>query len=164
MAKTMKLIAKQTLTGTATSVTFSSIPGTYTDLMLVGSYFNTGTVDNVIMRFNGATNDTNHSGRRIYGTGSSALSDSYSFVLLSATFGSSGPTSAEAYIPNYAGSTAKSISSTGVTENNATLGYIYVGAGLWNNTAAITQITLLHLSGSSFDTGSSFFLYGITKA
>jgi hypothetical protein len=40
---------------------------------------------------------------------------------------------------------------------------LYVNAGLWNNTAPITSITLGSLNSASFVTNSSATLYGITK-
>jgi hypothetical protein len=66
------------------------------------------------------------------------------------------------YLPNYAGSTNKSMSSESVEENNSnTLYYLSIGAGLWSNTAAITSISIL--PGSSWVQYSTATLYGITK-
>jgi hypothetical protein len=165
MATTMRLISKQTLGSNAATVTFSQIPSTYTDLVLVGTFNNSNSVvDNAWLRVNGASNNTNHSGRRLSGNGSSASSGSDSAIYVAASFGSNGLSSFEIYIPNYAGSAAKSMSITGVAEVNQTTAYIYAIAGLWNSTAAVNQLTLVHESASNFATNSSFFLYGITKA
>ena len=169
MATTCKLIAKQTLSATATTVSFSGIPSTFTDLWLLGSVrCNTVGPDNVRLRFNGASSDTNHSYRLLSGNGSSASSSSAAFILLSASGGTGYTantfTNFEAYIPNYAGSTHKSVSATGVAENNATSANIYVVAGLWSDTSAVTALGLSHLAGFDFVSGSTFYLYGITKA
>lgn len=166
MATTMKLIAKQTLGATAASVSFTGIPATYTDLLLLGSCNNaSAAVDNVRVRFNGATTDANHSGRRLSGNGSAASSTSDAYILLTATWAGSGQlANFEMYLPNYAGSTNKSLSATGVVELNSSTAYIYATAGLWSSTAAVTQLTLDHLSGSVFSVGSSFYLYGITRS
>lgn len=172
MTTTMKLIAKQTLSGSASSITFSSIPATYTDLLVLGSARSTATgPDNIRLRFNGASSDTNHSYRILLGNGSAASSASANYILVSAITGSNQTSntfaSFEVYIPNYAGSTNKSVSATGVQEaNSSTVAEtnIYVSAGLWSNTAAVTDLSFNCLGTGTFDISSSFYLYGITKA
>lgn len=170
MSTTIKLIGKTTLTTTTADVTFSDIPGTHTDLLLVLSMrSNRSAAFNTIkLRFNGASTDTNHSGRYILGDGSNASSGPTAFVYggdlpaanaTSNTFGSS-----ELYIPNYAGSANKSISLTSGNETNATTAYISAAANLWADTAAITSIRIFQTDASSFVSGSSAFLYGITRA
>ena len=172
MPTTMKLIAKNVLGSDTASITFSSIPGTYTDLMILSSCRSTAAgSDSVDMyaQFNSAT--TNYSMRRLYGNGSSAASDTASGAATSLRVGNmpgTNPTadtfsSVSIYIPNYAGSTNKSVSADSCSENNGTLALVMAWASLWSNTAAITDILLAPLSGS-FKSGSSFFLYGITKA
>ncbi len=169
MPTTMKLIGKQTLGSAAASVTFSSIPATFTDLLLAGSTRASGTnVDNVRLRFNGASTDINHSYRILFGNGSTAMSASDSYILVSAAGGSNTTsntfTNFEIYIPNYAASTNKSVSASGVQENNATTANIYAVAGLWSSTNAVTQLGLDLLDGANMVSGSSFFLFGISKA
>jgi hypothetical protein len=75
------------------------------------------------------------------------------------TFGS-----AQTYIPNYAGSTAKSGSSEGVSENNATTAVATMDAVLWSLTNAITSIKLLPFTGTNFVQYSTATLYGISKS
>jgi hypothetical protein len=163
----MKMIAKNVLGSDTATVTFSSIPGTYTDLTLVISGRSThSSVVDALIGFNSST--SSFSSRYLYGTGSAVGSSTLARYLgavsgtptTANTFGSS-----ETYIPNYAGATNKSYSTTTVTENNAASSGIYTEAiaGLWSNTAAITSIELTTSSGSWLS-GSSFFLYGITKA
>lgn len=170
MATTMKLIAKTTLGSDTASTSFTSIPATYDDLLLVISARSSraDTFEVAAARFNGATSDTNHNSRYLLGDGSSASSGTNTYCRLglipantatSSTFGN-----LEAYIPNYAGSTNKSYSTSAVMENNATLSYIDVVAGLWSSTAAINAIELRLIIGSSFKSGSTFYLYGIKKA
>lgn len=175
MATTCKLIAKNTLGSDAGSVTFSSIPATYTDLLLVYSARSARTVfnaDNVNIRFNGSS-ATNYSDRYLEGSstavGSNANnSQAQMLVGYTSTAATTSSTfaSGEIYIPNYAGSTAKSVSSTSVTENNSGAGgaaYIVAIAGRWSLTDAITSVEVIS-QVANFVTGSSFFLYGITKA
>ena len=65
MATTYTPIATTTLGSGQTSVTFSSISGTYTDLILIASASNTGGATNIRLQFNGDT-ATNYSSTRIY--------------------------------------------------------------------------------------------------
>jgi hypothetical protein len=172
MATTMRLIAKNVLGSDTASVTFSDIPGTFTDLLIAVSARSTQASANttdLYAQFNGAT--TNYSMRRLYGTGSAVASDTASGSSTSLRVGNMTATSSTAdtfgnahiYIPNYAGSTNKSVSAESCSENNGTEALVMAFASLWSNTAAITSILLAPLSGS-FKSGSSFFLYGITKA
>ena len=168
MATTMKLIAKTSLGSDASSIEFTSIPGTYTDLLLMTSLRSdrADVADVVKLQFN--SNTSNYSARSILGTGSSALSTTYSGS--EAGYSTAGSNTAntfsndEFYIPNYAGSTNKSFSVTSVTETNNATAYMHALAGLWSNTAAITSLKLTVLYGTNFKSGSSAFLYGITKA
>jgi hypothetical protein len=155
----------------AANIQFISIPQTYTDLKIVVSVresavTNAGDVVGY-MRFNADTGTTNYSARTVYGDGTAAASLSNSggafFINLSpntaSTFASS-----EIYIPNYAGSTAKSWSSDTVTENNASAAFAAIYAGLWTGTAAITTITLSPRGSLSFAQYSTATLYGISKS
>ena len=177
MPTTMKLIAKQTLTGAASSISFTGIPGTYTDLLLVFSgrtdYSGglNGGVQDIVVRVNNDSGN-NYSFRALYGQTSTAGSFSGSSVS-SIHFGNA-PTatstastfcSNELYIPNYAGSTNKSMSLTAVRENNSTFGDVRAIAGLWSSTDAITRVDVItDYPSGSLVSGSSMTLYGITKA
>ena len=70
----------------------------------------------------------------------------------------------EIYIPNYAGSTYKSLSADSVTETNATGAVRAFHATLWSNTAAINQITLTPDAGGNFVQYSTAYLYGVKNA
>lgn len=171
MPLTYNAIASTTVgAGGAANITFSSIPSTYTDLILKlslrGSY--SVVAYSMSMRFNSDTGN-NYTLRSLYGDGSAAGSEvssgiSYLPVLIngnsatSSTFGN-----AEVYIPNYGGSTQKSISADAVSESNATTTYAYLHAGIWTGTSAITSITLNALSSYVFNQYSTATLYGISK-
>jgi hypothetical protein len=159
MPKTYEPIATQTL-GTATnSVTFSSIAGTYTDLVLV---FN-GTVSAnqyVAVRLNSDTG-SNYSWTRIDGDGTSA----YSSRGTSTTFGRLGigdPTNRTLTISHFMNYSNTTTNKTVLSRSNAD----FVGAlvNLWRNTAAITSITVLTTTADTFTVGSTFTLYGIKAA
>jgi hypothetical protein len=170
---TMTLIASNTVgSGGAATVTLSSIPATYTDLLVkVSARTNaSGTyVDDLILQFNSST--TNYSYRQLYGTGSAVGSGTSSSLAgaYAGTFDSTNATAntfgnSEIYIPNYAGSNYKSVSADAVTENNATASFQNLVASLWSNTAAITSITFASLNGGSFIQYSEFTLYGISNS
>jgi hypothetical protein len=171
VATTYTLIDKAILGSNQSSITFSSIPSTFTDLNLVCSTRIAGTggnaVANLTLRFNGSQND--FTGKAIGGNGSSAYSDPYTtskMVLTCTTTATSSTFSNNSiYIPNYAGSNYKSFSVDNVIENNATASWIEMDAGLWSQTAAITSITLLDYTlGYDLVSGSSFYLYGIKNS
>lgn len=170
MATTMKLIAKTTLGSSASNIEFTSIPGTHTDLLVVCSLRTdrSGPSETVRLTLNGAT--TNYSERMLYGDGAGVASYSQSVAYLGATFCSAAQDTAstfgnaEIYIPNYAGSTNKSVTATSASETNGSQAYIGAFAGLWSNTAAITTLRLSPVTGPNFVSGSSAFLYGITRA
>ena len=164
MAVTYKLIETVTVgSGGAANITFTSIPQTYTDLKLVMSLRNT--IDSVLgtIQFNGLSTDL--TSRVLLGNGSAASSTTPASVI---QFYGANPTSytasvfgnVEIYIPNYAGSTNKSVSIDSVTENNATASFQSMTAGVWGATSAITQISILVAVAQH----SSASLYGIKSS
>jgi hypothetical protein len=171
MPSTYTLIASNTLSSSAASVTFSSIPNTFTDLVLKVSARGTvaGTVSFIIRPNSSSASE--YSRTALFGTGSSAGSfrNSNSGALLAYANPSDSTASTfssiEFYFANYTASTTKPISSIVMMENNATAAEMYVLAQLWNNTTAISSL-LIDASGSggNFASGSSFFLYGIKNS
>jgi hypothetical protein len=117
--------------------------------------------------FNSDTTNANYSARRLLGDGSSASSantaNPYFFYMDTTGETANTFSNCEMYIPNYTGSTAKSVSAESVTENNATGALAVMVAGLWTGTAAINtiQIRPYTAGGGSFAAGSTFSLYGI---
>jgi len=169
MANTMTLISSQILASSAASVTFSSIPSTYTDLKLIasvrsdGSYFG----EYALLSINGTSTSTDWSGKYMQGDGSSVGAASLANYALGVS-GTSNTASAfsnnEIYIPNYNSTTAKSINCDSVTENNGTTSYTKISGHLWNVTGSSSPITSFTLSvngGANFVQYSSFYLYGI---
>ena len=169
MANTYTLISSNVLSSTTVTVTFSSIPSTYTDLVLrYSSRTAVASADYFVnLRFNGSSAST-YSDTRLSGNGSVASSArqtnvnaGYAGVNTGATATSNTFGSDEIYIPNYAGSTNKPWSVFGTMENNSTTSFINAVAGLRSNTDAITSVSIIDPSGSGFVSGSSFYLYGI---
>jgi hypothetical protein len=168
MPKTYEPISTRTLTTAASSVTFSSIPQTYTDLILV-TYFATTTVnEDAYVQFNSDTG-SNYSRTHLRGNGSTAGSSRASnqtYCLLD--LDSSGATlnaglQITAQFMNYSNvTTFKSLIS-----RSGTLGGSYTGTtlltGLWRSTSAISTI-LVGCTTNTFVVGSVFTLYGIKAA
>jgi hypothetical protein len=168
MANTYELIEAKTLGSAAVSVEFTSIPATYTDLILLTSTRGTragNTNDDFTIQFNGIT--TGYSSTAVEGYGSSAASYSTTSIIINSV----GPNSTAStfsngsiYIPNYTSANYKSVSVDSVAENNATAATASLSAGLWSNTAAITSIKLQSRYTSDFVQYSSFYLYGIKNS
>lgn len=175
MANTYVKIASVTVgSGGAASIDFQSIPATYDDLVVKVS--GRGDLSNVatwvVVEFNGVA--TNRSSRLLAGEGSgSPYSASYASDIIFLICGQNNTAStfgnAELYIPNYAGSTNKSISIDQVTENNATFATNYLFSALWASTSAINRVTL-YAADASFNKNklwlqhSTAVLYGIKKS
>lgn len=165
----MELIQSVTVgAGGASTISFTSIPQTYTDLILKISSRDdrSGVTANAInLSFNGST--SNFTYRVLEGNGATAASGSGSTSWGATSVGPSATASTfsncEIYIPNYAGSNNKSFSSDFVTENNATTAFTDLLAGLWSQTAAITSITLTPNTGTNFVQYSTAYLYGVTN-
>jgi hypothetical protein len=167
MANTYEAIATVTVgSGGAADIQFTSIPQTYTDLVLSLSLRDSdtgGDWSEASIKPNGAT--TNRSARSVYGTGSAAGSDNNTAIYAwisnanntANTFGN-----ATVYMPNYTSSNAKSMSIDSVTENNATAALAVLNAALWNDSAAITSITITP-EVANFAQHSTATLYGIKK-
>jgi len=151
--------------GGAASIEFTSIPNTYTDLCLFISTRSAGGSSDVAITFN--TSGGTYSQKRLTGNGSTAISEGGTNTPFRNN--SSGDTASTfansvAYIPNYAGSTQKSFSVDSVNENNATTARAQLTAGLWDQTAAITKITLTIPGSENFTQYSTAYLYGVSNA
>lgn len=169
---TYNLISSLTVPNSTTGImTFSSIPQTYTDLLFrVTERSSSSAGGDPYLAFNGV--QTNFSSKRLVGNGTSI--NSYSNTGGFVGDGESGSTmtalafaSLDIYIPNYTSSNYKTYSVDIVTESNsATNVYMNLHAGLWSNTAAITSVGLTIGTGGTgyFDTGCTFYLYGIKNS
>jgi hypothetical protein len=152
-------------TSTSTSVTFSSIPQTYTDLRIVISSRdndNSNPWTRFDIELNSDTTSGNYRTKYGYSTGSGTGSSSGNEV--AGYSNSSGNTAAtfsncEIYIPSYSATIAKSWTWNAVTSQMATAQLDVYGLGDWSSTAPITQVKIK--SGGTFLTGSTFYLYGI---
>jgi hypothetical protein len=164
MANTFELIASSTVgSGGASSIDFTSIPSTYTDLCLrmslsVGSAGGTSLA--MYLTINGST--STFTGRYLYGDGSTPASGVLARYVGSVNNSSPSFNNMDIYLPNYTGSTNKSFSVDNVTERNATNADANLIAGLWATTSAITSLSIA--SSSSFVQYSTAYLYGVKNA
>ena len=167
---TMQLIETKTLGTATTSIEFTSIPQDGTDLYIVCSLRQVNSaVSSLNVSFNGV-GGTSYSDRTLEGNGSTVGSGnrtSQAVIRITGVIGSGQTANTfsniQYYIPNYSGSTNKSVSIDGVTENNATEAFQNIVAGLFSNTAAITSVLFTNGSGTNFVIGSTISLYKITK-
>jgi hypothetical protein len=169
---TYRLIQHIRLSSNQGNITFTSIPQTFTDLYLVFSLRSEQggfAFDDVAIRFNGDAG-SNYPGAALRSreggvggfVGTSTRIDIYGSPASSATANTFG--NGSAYIPGYRSSSFKSAGTEGYSENNST-SLVQGGliAGRWNNTAAITSISILSLNGWNLSQNSTATLYGITQ-
>jgi hypothetical protein len=165
MSQTRIPIATTTLGSAATSVTFSSISGSYTDLVLIMQIASNSS-NTLFARFNGDS-ATNYSTTRLSGTGSSAVSDreSNSSTMAISNYGyplsTLGNTTHIFQVFNYSNATTYK---TGMCRANSASNGVDATVNLWRSTSAITSVGI-STNGfggtSSLLTGSTFTLYGI---
>ena len=153
--------------GGAANIEFTSIPSTYTDLVLKFSARSARVANTDDMVF--LVNATSGTSRWLWGTGSAAASGTDAQPLIGewATANSTASTftNCEIYIPNYASTTTyKSWSADTVNENNATLAYATMTAGIYSSNTAITALRLQTGSGSNLVQYSTATLYGIKNS
>ena len=156
-------IATATLSSAAASYTFSSIPGTYTDIVAIVSAQNVSNNGaDFYTTFNGDTG-TNYSRLYLVGDGSSASSGLGSNSTAINAF--SLPSSGSVFNPfifhinNYSNTTTYK---TALIRQSGTTNFMGLTAGTWRSTAAITSITFGYTN--NINAGSTFTLYGIKAA
>lgn len=163
-------IATNTLSSDTLTVTFSSIPQTYTDLYLVvssradGAYNSSG-IDT--FAYYNSDQASNYSYTQIYGTGSTAGSNkgtsrNYAYVgVTSDTNSGNDWPMFTVDIMDYANSTTYK---PALAKTIAPTGNVFSRVTVWRSTANISSITLYNELSLNFKAGSTFTLYGITAA
>lgn len=161
MPATYEPIGTYTAPSAVSNYTFTSIPSTYTDLILVINGSNNSAGNRALYaRFN-ADAGTNYSNTKMQGDGTNATSDRVA-------------NANQAQLGNFLNNTTLSINNlqsysntsfhkTIVTRGNATSTVVQTGVTLWRSTAAISSI-LIFLNADSFSAGTTFTLYGIKAA
>lgn len=158
---TYEPIATTTLSS-AGSITFSSIPSTYTDLVLVWNGVLASSSSAVRIEINGST--TNYSTTQLRGDGSAASSGVFTaltYGIVSVSQNSTNIGFGRIHFFSYAGSTNKTYLSEASEDRNGS-GNVSRHVNLWGNTAAITQIKLF--AAQNWAIGTTATLYGIKAA
>ena len=181
MANTYTLIASSTVgSGGASTISFTSIPATFTDLLLltsvrssVVSSASAGYQERLNIYFNGTT--ANYSERWMQAEGGTSTGSGTDYFGQSGSNGLAGTAvpsdwtantfnNNQIYISNYTLSSNKSFSVDGVAENNGSFGSLMLSAGLWSNSAAITSISISLKNTPNMVQYSTAYLYGIKNS
>lgn len=163
---TYESIATQTLGSAAATVTFSSIPSTYTDLVLILQPKSTASEGIIYIQFN-SVGGTSYSSTYLYGTGGAAQSGRRTNAGLGVVnenayaTSTAGETSFITQVFNYANTTTyKTYLSRGARLSTQGVEAL---VGLCRDTSAVSSITF-YIGGTTFASGSVFSLYGIKAA
>ena len=157
-------IASSTATGSSNTVVFSSIPQTYTDLVLIVDGIGPTGYGYFDVQFNTDTSSgsTAYSFTRFIGVGSSVYSDRY------ANFKSLEPSLGDAQrgniILNFQNYSNTNVFKTVLWRDGNHNGGSSLNVGTWRNTSAISTITLTGGNAINIPSGTTFSLYGIAAA
>jgi len=170
MATAWTAIASTTVgSGGAATVTFSSIPQTYKNLIIKVSARNSRSAGEAELRWTINGNGASYANRLVQGNGGSVSGGTtgttyfYSGEITAATATANIFGSADIYIPDYTGGKYKNVSAETVSENNAAGAYTTLTNGLWSNTEAITSIAFYY-SGGDWTQYSTFTLFGTNNS
>jgi hypothetical protein len=161
MPSTYTPIATTTLGSAAATVTFSSIPNTYTDLIVVAYHWGTTGVNGLYVTLNNNTSSL-YSDTQLFGDGVNPGSARNTNITASyiGQAGSTAATTSIINIMNYANTTTNK---TILSRNSPSGNIIQANAGLYRSTSAITSV-LVSYYGNNFAAGSQFTLYGVKSA
>jgi hypothetical protein len=154
---TYQPLATITLGASTTSVTFSSIPATYRDLILIFDGANTAGITDLYIRLNGDSTSGNYPGVRMSGDGSNPSSTTANTTAMRVGFISTGRTNAIIQIMDYS---ATDKHKTVLSRSNIPTSTVDANVGRWANTAAITSVNIF---GGTLASASTVSLYGITS-
>ena len=168
MASTYKLISSVTVGAGATStIAFTSIPATYTDLVFRLSIRNlaAGIDEQLRVNFNNTGVNANTLNKVIQGNGLGSVATANSSTWIIGGYNGNGTTAntftdAEVYIPNYLSSLNKNFYVDSTMETNGAQCYTEITAAVWQNTAAITSVAF-SMPSVNFAQYSTAYLYGI---
>lgn len=162
-------IASASGTGSSGTITFSSIPSTFTHLQIRFSAIITSGSGPAIEIYLNGDNSTNYTRHSLYGTGAAVGAASANGTTSIYAYGAfngailNNPNVGIIDILDYASTSKKTtVRTLSGADQNASGGNINFNSGHWTNTNAVTSVTIL--CSSNYTTASSFALYGIKAA
>jgi hypothetical protein len=161
MTTTYEKIATTTLGSAQATVTFSSISGAYTDLILVMNAADTTSNANAWMNINSDTG-SNYSRTNLTSNGStssSTMATNQAFLYLTPLIGT-GTNFGTNWIIQFMNYSNTTTYKTILYRANQASGGVVLVSGLWRSTSAINRLDILN-QGTAWKTGSTFTLYGI---
>lgn len=173
MANTFVALATVTVgAGGTTAIDFTSIPNTYTDILIKYSLRSDQGVDYnyAYLTLNGVTSSS-YTSRYLFadsntaGSGSSSTTDMRGNITVGANSTGSTFSNGELYIPNYTSSNNKSVSMDAVSEKNGSTNVgLYLSAGLFTTSSAVSSVSIFPGSTFKFVQYSTATLYGIKNS
>lgn len=164
-------IAQTVLASPAASVTFSAIPGTFTNLLLVISARSAAavTTDNIKCAINADAVAAHYVSVNVFFTTGTVSASQNNLNVVGVASGASslagGFADFDVLFRNYAGGALKNFTSQGTVLDGTTFATTSIAGNAnfsaWDNTAAITSLVLTLTSAGNFVTGSVFTLYGL---
>lgn len=167
MALTYEPISTQTLTAAASTFTFSSIPSTYTDLIVVFNGSNSIGNDAYLLNINGVTTGTLYSARYLEGDGSTIYSSAWQnrndIPVARGASTTAGSDMVTIHIFNYANTNINRTILSRYALGGTIGARSSLTVGLYRSTTAVTSISFKS-SGGNIAAGSTITLYGIKAA
>ncbi len=155
-------LATTTLASTTTELTFSNIPSSYRDLIIVANFRMSGVASATRAQFNGDTTSGNYPTVWMVGTGSTAVSSTDGGTSMRIFGQNAGPkTVGQMGIVQIMDYSATDKHKTVLVRYSGADNDITAQAGRWASTNAITTIRLFDSGGQSYQIGDTFSLYGI---
>ena len=155
--------------GGSASVSFTSIPATYNHLQIrtIARSAKIGTEDFIYLRFNADTgnnyawHDLEGDGAAVYAGNTSSIAQIFTYYITTANSAANIFGAGVIDILDYKNTNKnKTVRTLGGDDKNGS-GYVVFASGLWQNTNAVSTITLINASATNFQEYSSFALYGI---
>ena len=164
MAITYSPIATTTLGTTASDITFTSISGSYTDIILSLNHSSSSTTGLIYLEFNSDTTNNNYSNTRLVADSGGSSSDTSSGANnVNQRFISWARTEWTTTLVNFQNYSNSTTFKTPLIRNSNASGQVSTAVILWRNTNAITQIKIINQS-TTFAAGTMATLYGIASA
>lgn len=165
MPSTYEPIATTTTGSAVASIDITSIPATYTDLVVIVEGTSSAAVNGICLRYNGDSSNL-YTITQIGGNGTSVgvnrrASQSFINLTYTAYWTSSTRSNIIIHIQDYANTNKYKTCLS--RHNTATIGVDYV-TGLWRSNSAINQVTITNDGSGNIGAGTTVTVYGIKAA